>query len=98
MTHHVECVAILEPAAEEGRVLMVRHRVSEEQLSWQFPAGELKPGEAREDTAVRETQEETGLDVAAVRTSPRVRACLTNDYPVDSRSQRIKEARTTPAR
>ncbi|TYR64279.1 NUDIX hydrolase [Streptomyces parvus] len=71
MTHHVECVAILEPAAEEGRVLMVRHRVSEEQLSWQFPAGELKPGEAREDTAVRETQEETGLDVAAVRTSPR---------------------------
>ncbi len=51
----------------EGRVLMVRRRVSEGQLSWQFPAGEVEPGESREDAAVRETQEETGLDVAAVK-------------------------------
>ncbi|KNE78842.1 MULTISPECIES: NUDIX hydrolase [Streptomyces] len=51
----------------EGRVLMVRRRVSEGQLSWQFPAGEIEPGEAREDAAVRETQEETGLTVAAVK-------------------------------
>lgn len=28
----------------EGRVLMVRRRVSEGQLSWQFPAGEVEPG------------------------------------------------------
>lgn len=41
----------------EGRVLMVRRRVSEGQLSWQFPAGEVEPGEEREDAAVRETQE-----------------------------------------
>lgn len=46
---------------------MVRRRVSEGQLSWQFPAGEVEPGEAREDAAVRETQEETGLDVTAVK-------------------------------
>ncbi|MGR8010374.1 NUDIX hydrolase [Streptomyces hypolithicus] len=51
----------------EGRVLMVRRRVSEGQLSWQFPAGEVEPGESREDAAVRETQEETGLDVDAVK-------------------------------
>ncbi|MCR8574585.1 NUDIX hydrolase [Streptomyces sp. Isolate_219] len=51
----------------EGRVLMVRRRVSEGQLSWQFPAGEVEPGEAREDAAVRETREETGLIVAAVK-------------------------------
>ncbi|MEU7011404.1 NUDIX hydrolase [Streptomyces sp. NPDC046332] len=51
----------------EGRVLMVRRRVSEGQLSWQFPAGEVEPGEAREDAAVRETQEETGLSVAALK-------------------------------
>ncbi|KQX09295.1 NUDIX hydrolase [Streptomyces sp. Root431] len=51
----------------EGRVLLVRRRVSEGQLSWQFPAGKVEPGEGREEAAVRETQEETGLTVAAVK-------------------------------
>ncbi|AQT73251.1 NUDIX hydrolase [Streptomyces sp. fd1-xmd] len=51
----------------KGSVLMVRRRVSEGQLSWQFPAGEVEPGETREDAAVRETQEETGLTVTAVK-------------------------------
>ncbi|MER6769869.1 NUDIX hydrolase [Streptomyces bacillaris] len=51
----------------EGRVLMVRRRVSEGQLSWQFPAGEVEPGEGREAAAVRETREETGLTVEAVK-------------------------------
>jgi 8-oxo-dGTP diphosphatase len=51
----------------EGRVLMVRRRVSEGQLSWQFPAGEIETGESPEEAAVRETQEETGLGVAAVK-------------------------------
>ncbi|MGV9938868.1 NUDIX hydrolase [Streptomyces sp. NPDC003401] len=51
----------------EGRVLMVRRRVSEGQLSWQFPAGEVEPGEEREAAAVREIQEETGLTVEAVK-------------------------------
>ncbi|GAA3771496.1 NUDIX hydrolase [Streptomyces chiangmaiensis] len=49
-----------------GRVLLVRRRVSEGSLSWQFPAGKVEPGETREDAAVRETQEETGLRVVAV--------------------------------
>ncbi|MGW2769649.1 NUDIX hydrolase [Streptomyces sp. NPDC001275] len=51
----------------EGRVLMVRRRVSEGQLSWQFPAGEIEPGESREDAAVRETHEETGVEVVAMK-------------------------------
>jgi 8-oxo-dGTP diphosphatase len=50
---------------DAGRVLMVRRRVSEGQLSWQFPAGEIEPGETPEQAAVRETQEETGLIVKA---------------------------------
>ncbi|GGX54216.1 hypothetical protein GCM10010341_89200 [Streptomyces noursei] len=46
---------------------MVRRRMSEGKLSWQFPAGEVEPGETREDAAVRETKEETGLNVSAVK-------------------------------
>ena len=49
----------------DGQVLMVRRRVKEGQLSWQFPAGEVEAGESAEDAAVRETQEETGLAVRA---------------------------------
>ncbi|KJY40541.1 NUDIX hydrolase [Streptomyces sp. NRRL S-444] len=51
----------------EGRVLIVRRRVSEGRLSWQFPAGAVEPGEAREEVAVRETLEETGLTVEALK-------------------------------
>ncbi|MFF4378823.1 NUDIX hydrolase [Kitasatospora sp. NPDC001547] len=52
---------------KDGRVLMVRRRVAEGGLSWQFPAGEVEPDESPEDAAVRETAEETGLHVAAAR-------------------------------
>jgi 8-oxo-dGTP diphosphatase len=50
---------------DDGRVLMVRRRVQEGQLSWQFPAGEVEPGESDLDAAVRETREEVGLTVTA---------------------------------
>ncbi|GAA2426320.1 NUDIX domain-containing protein [Streptomyces macrosporus] len=49
-----------------GRVLMVRRRVPEGELAWQFPAGGIEPGESAEDAAVREVGEETGLAVRAV--------------------------------
>jgi len=52
---------------QEGRVLLVRRRVKEGSLSWQFPAGGVEAGETREDAAVRETAEETGLTVRALR-------------------------------
>lgn len=51
----------------EQRVLMVRRRVSEGELMWQFPAGAIEPGEGATDAAVRETDEETGLTVKALR-------------------------------
>lgn len=51
----------------DGRVLMVRRRVSEGELMWQFPAGAIEPGEAAVDAAVRETDEETGLTVKVIR-------------------------------
>jgi 8-oxo-dGTP diphosphatase len=52
---------------QDGRVLMVRRRVREGELMWQFPAGAIEPGESPEGAAVRETLEETGLTVEAVK-------------------------------
>lgn len=51
----------------DGKVLMVRRAVKEGQLSWQFPAGAIEAGEDAQDAAVRETLEETGLTVKAIR-------------------------------
>lgn len=51
----------------DGRVLMVRRRIKEGELMWQFPAGGIEPGESAEQAAVRETLEETGLTVEAVK-------------------------------
>ena len=51
-----------------GRVLMIRRRVTEGELSWAFPAGGIEAGESVEGAAVRETAEETGLTVAAIKT------------------------------
>lgn len=53
--------------AHDGRVLMIRRRVKEGELSWRFPAGAVEPGETPEQAAVRETAEETGLTVEAVK-------------------------------
>lgn len=50
----------------DGQVLLVRRRVEEGRLSWQFPAGKLEFGESGDDAAVRETFEETGVIVGAI--------------------------------
>jgi mutator protein MutT len=50
----------------DGQVLLVRRRVKEGSLSWQFPSGEVEAGESGAEAAVRETQEETGLTVRAI--------------------------------
>lgn len=46
-----------------GKVLLVKRRVSEGSLSWQFPAGAIEQGETPGQAAVREAKEETGLTV-----------------------------------
>ncbi|MFD8545615.1 NUDIX hydrolase [Streptomyces sp. NPDC059649] len=51
----------------DGRVLLARRAVEEGDLRWQFPAGKIEAGETVEQAAVRETQEETGLTVEAVK-------------------------------
>lgn len=62
--HPVVAAAVI---VHRGRVLLARRRISEGDLSWQFPAGKVEPGESRRAAAVREAKEETGLDVRAVR-------------------------------
>lgn len=47
----------------DGKLLLVQRRVKEGSLSWQFPAGEVEPGETLEQAAARETNEEVGLTV-----------------------------------
>jgi mutator protein MutT len=51
----------------DGRVLMVRRRIKEGELSWQFPGGEVETGESPDEAAVRESREETGLTVRATK-------------------------------
>ncbi|CAM4098840.1 NUDIX hydrolase [Kibdelosporangium persicum] len=50
---------------KSGTLLLVRRRVKEGSLSWQFPAGEVESGESGSEAAVREAFEETGLTVSA---------------------------------
>ncbi|NMO52977.1 NUDIX domain-containing protein [Actinoplanes sp. TBRC 11911] len=50
---------------KDGRVLLVRRRVGEGGLVWQFPGGEVEAGESGEEAAERETREEAGLSVRA---------------------------------
>lgn len=52
---------------QDGKLLLVQRRVAEGELSWQFPAGAVEVGETFEDAAVRETAEEAGLTVEAVK-------------------------------
>lgn len=49
---------------QDGAVLLVRRRVKEGSLSWQFPAGEVEADESPEVAAAREANEETGITVA----------------------------------
>lgn len=68
MTHQSDKPAIAAAViVQDGHLLLVRRRVAEGSLSWQFPSGQIEPGESPEDAAVRETFEETGLVVAARR-------------------------------
>lgn len=49
---------------DDGKILLVRRRMMPERGKWSIPAGYLDRGEDPQVVAVRETQEETGLDVA----------------------------------
>ncbi|MGW4791182.1 NUDIX hydrolase [Nonomuraea sp. NPDC004297] len=53
---------------DHERVLLACRREAEGSLLWTFPSGKVEPGETGEQAAVRETREEVGLEVSAVKT------------------------------
>lgn len=49
---------------QNGQLLLIQRLAEPERGKWSIPAGYLDAGEDPQETAVRETAEETGLDVA----------------------------------
>ncbi|MDT3397147.1 NUDIX domain-containing protein [Streptomyces sp. B1866] len=55
---------------DEGRVLLLKHRLWPEGRQWGLPTGYANAGEKFEDTVVREVAEETGLKVTVAEGRP----------------------------
>ncbi|HTU73601.1 MAG TPA: NUDIX domain-containing protein [Trebonia sp.] len=53
--------------ADDGRILLLRHRLWPPHHQWGFPGGWAKAGERHEHTVAREVREETGLEVRVGR-------------------------------
>jgi 8-oxo-dGTP diphosphatase len=53
--------------ADDGRVLLLRHRLWPPESQWGFPSGFARHGETFQQTIVREVREETGLTVTVGR-------------------------------
>lgn len=67
---------ILHPT--DGTLLIAQRKDGVHQGSlWEFPGGKCFPGEVPADCAVRETREETGLEVAVLEAWPEI----THVYP-----------------
>ncbi|MEX1063054.1 MAG: NUDIX hydrolase [Balneolaceae bacterium] len=64
--HPGACAVV--PVFEDGTIMLVKQfRYPSRQIFYEVPAGKIDPGEPEEVTAVRETAEETGLQVRSCR-------------------------------
>ena len=66
MSAHNHTIRVTGVLLHEGKLLLVRQRVSESRR-WSLPGGKLEPGETIADGMVREMYEETGLSVRLVK-------------------------------
>ena len=60
-------VAVVVLVSMDGKLALVRRAIEPALGQWSFPSGYVDRGEALEDAAVREVQEETGVDVRVDR-------------------------------
>jgi|WetSurMetagenome_2_1015567.scaffolds.fasta_scaffold1308644_1 ADP-ribose pyrophosphatase YjhB (NUDIX family) len=60
-------VVIIRDGTQEPEILLVFRGVRND---WSFPKGHCEAGESFEQTALRETKEETGLDVRVIKQLP----------------------------
>lgn len=63
------------PAAAAGQFLLMRHADR-----WDLPKGHTEPGESPRETALRETEEETGIQGSQISLDPHFQFSLS--YPV----------------
>ena len=67
---------------KNGKVLLIGARDNDGTMYWGFPKGHQEGGETNVETALRETKEETGLDVKIIDDEPVVAEYLIHDNTV----------------
>jgi putative (di)nucleoside polyphosphate hydrolase len=67
----------------EARKVWVGQRLDSSLEAWQMPQGGLDPGESRREGALRELEEETGIDPSLVDILAQAKEELTYDLPED---------------
>lgn len=69
-TYDIECLferscgaVVLDETENEKKILLIKNKRS---AHWGFPKGHIEEGESEKETAIRETKEETGIDIDIV--------------------------------
>jgi 8-oxo-dGTP diphosphatase len=59
--------AVVGVVIQEGKVLLVKKKTSDDNSAWQFPGGAVEDKETEQKTTVREILEETGIQCTPIR-------------------------------
>lgn len=76
MKHEKSCGTII---IDQDKVLLIGARDNDDKMFWSFPKGHQEDGETDEETALRETLEEVGLEVEIIDKTPIIVNHLVNN-------------------